>query len=83
MGVKIYEEQENYEQLFLDWSDMGINTAFISVALAYDEAFRKLALEHDVTIFIILPIFLIRMHFRNIRSGMPLHNTGIRQKRNG
>jgi len=57
IGVKIYEKQKNYEQLFREWSDMRINAAFISVALAYDEAFRKLALENDVKIFIILPIF--------------------------
>ncbi len=57
VGVKIYEQQENYQSMFQEWHEMGINTAFISVELAYDDDFRKLALENEVQVFIILPIF--------------------------
>ena len=57
IGVKIYEPQENYEQLFQEWRDMGINTAFVSVALAYDESFRSQALKDQVKVLIILPVF--------------------------
>jgi len=57
IGVKIYETQENYEPLFQQWKEMGINTAFVSVALAYDQLFRKHAVENKVQVFIILPVF--------------------------
>jgi uncharacterized lipoprotein YddW (UPF0748 family) len=57
IGVKIYDTQNNYDNLFKEWNDIGINTAYVSVALAYDIAFRKLAQEKNVDIFIILPIF--------------------------
>lgn len=57
IGVKIYETQASYRQLFREWNDMGINSAFVSVELAYDEAFRELARENDVMVFVILPIF--------------------------
>ena len=57
IGVKIYEQQTNYEFLFAEWKAIGINTAFISVDLAYDKTFRALARQNKVLIFIILPIF--------------------------
>lgn len=53
IGVKIYETQASYRQLFREWNDMGINSAFVSVELAYDEAFRELARENDVMVFVI------------------------------
>ena len=57
IGVKIYEQQTNYESLFTEWKAIGINTAFISVDLAYDKTFRHLARQNKVLVFIILPIF--------------------------
>lgn len=57
VGVKIYEPQENYQDLFEEWKDLGINKAFVSVDLAYDDSFRKQALNNEVQVFIILSIF--------------------------
>lgn len=57
IGVKIYERQTDYGSLFLQWKDLGINTAYVSVDLAYDFGFRTKARQADVDIYIIFPIF--------------------------
>ncbi len=57
IGVKIYERQTDYGPLFLQWKDLGINTAYVSVDLAYDIGFRTKAKQADVDIYIIFPVF--------------------------
>ena len=57
IGVKIYERQTDYGSLFLQWKDLGINTAYVSVDLAYDIGFRTKAKQADVDIYIIFPVF--------------------------
>ncbi len=57
IGVKIYEQQTDYGPLFLQWKDLGINTAYVSVDLAYDIGFRTKAKQAGVDIYIIFPVF--------------------------
>ena len=57
IGVKIYNTQSNYQGLVEEWNDLGINTALVSVDLAYDRSFRTLTSKNDIQVFIILPIF--------------------------
>ena len=57
IGVKIYNTQSDYQDLFEEWNEIGINMALVSVELAYDPSFRTLASKSDVQVFIILPVF--------------------------
>ncbi len=57
IGVKIYEQRSDYKQLFSEWKDLGINTAYVSVDLAYDMLFREEALENEVDVYIVFPVF--------------------------
>ena len=57
IGVKIYDHNEDFESLIIDWKDMGINTVFTSPQLFSDKKFSTIIRENDITSFIILPIF--------------------------
>ncbi len=57
IGVKIYEQQADYGPLFREWKILGINTAYVSVTLAYDQQFRTMAKENQVDVYIIFPVF--------------------------
>jgi len=57
IGVKIYEHKGSFPELFEEWNSLGINTAFVSASLDSNSEFRKLAKKHNITTFIILPIF--------------------------
>lgn len=57
VGVKIYEFEKSFPELFEEWRSLGINTAFVSVALGSQKEFRELANRNDISIFLILPIF--------------------------
>ena len=57
IGVKIYKQQDDYLALFSEWKEIGINTAYVSVALAYDSSFRLLAKKNKIMIYIVLPVF--------------------------
>ncbi len=57
IGVKIYDHNEDFESLIIDWKDMGINTVFTSPQLFSDKKFRTITKENGIKSFIILPIF--------------------------
>ena len=57
IGVKIYERAGDFPELFREWRSLGINTAFVSAALASNPEFRQLAQKNKVALFIILPTF--------------------------
>jgi hypothetical protein len=57
IGIKIYDHAGDFRQLFEEWRAIGINTAFVSPALASKPGFRKLARETGTAVYLILPIF--------------------------
>lgn len=57
IGIKIYDHTGDFRPLFEEWRAIGINTAFVSPALASKPEFRKLARESGTAVFLILPIF--------------------------
>ena len=57
IGVKIYEADGNLEPLFARFDELGINTLFVSEALASNEGFRTLARERRMPVFVIFPVF--------------------------
>ena len=57
IGVKIYEYQGNYHDLAEQWSGMGINTAFVSAALAANDSFRQALRSHNIPVYLIFPVF--------------------------
>jgi hypothetical protein len=57
IGVKIYERAGDFPGLFGEWRSLGINTAFVSAALASNPEFRQMARRNNVALFIILPTF--------------------------
>ena len=57
IGVKIYDYSGSFPRLFEEWDTLGINTAFVSAALASNPEFRGLAQQHSVAVFIIFPVF--------------------------
>ena len=46
IGVKIYDHQGSFDELFEEWNRMGINTGFCSQELIFDQDFMKEAKEH-------------------------------------
>ncbi|HUU37800.1 MAG TPA: hypothetical protein VMW46_06295 [Candidatus Desulfaltia sp.] len=57
IGVKIYAHEGALPELFAEWRALGINSVFVSPALASQGHFRELALEQGIALFLILPIF--------------------------
>lgn len=57
IGVKIYERDGAFPELFEEWRALGINTAFVSAALASDPGFRGMARTNGIALYIILPTF--------------------------
>jgi hypothetical protein len=57
IGVKIYEHTGSFDQLFGEWNNIGINTGFCSEELISDSEFMRQALKHDITTFVIFPVF--------------------------
>ena len=57
IGVKIYDHEGRFEELLEQWRTLGINTAFVSEALAANEGFRKSASAMQVAVFVIAPVF--------------------------
>jgi len=57
IGAKIYEHDGPYELLFEQWNTMGINTGFCSEDLISDREFMKAAREHQISTFVIFPVF--------------------------
>ena len=57
IGAKIYEHSGPYDQLFDQWKQLGINTAFSSERLITDRDFMNEAREHKISTFLIFPVF--------------------------
>lgn len=57
IGVKIYDYEKSYQDLFGEWLSLGINTALVSVSLLSDDEFRELARKFGIQLFVIVPIF--------------------------
>ena len=57
IGAKIYEHQGSYDLLFQQWNQMGINTGFCSEELISDPEFMREAREHQVSTFVIFPVY--------------------------
>lgn len=57
IGAKIYEHSGSYNSLFEQWNDLGINTGFCSQDLISDREFMNDAREHNISIFVIFPVF--------------------------
>jgi hypothetical protein len=57
IGVKIYAHEGSVPELFAEWRALGINTVFVSPALASQSPFRELARKQGISLFLILPIF--------------------------
>lgn len=57
IGAKIYEHEGSHRDLFRQWKQLGINTAFCSEELVSDPEFIKQARKHRVTAFVIFPVF--------------------------
>ena len=57
IGVKIYEAKGDLDRLFAGFDDLGINTLFVSEALAADARFRALARRRHMPVFVIFPVF--------------------------
>jgi hypothetical protein len=56
-GVKIYEFSGDCNALVAQWNHMGINTAFVSIQLASDTAFRQVLRKNNIALFVIFPVF--------------------------
>jgi hypothetical protein len=57
IGVKIYEYRGDYGALADRWAGTGINTAFVSTALAANDTFRQALQRHDIGVYLIFPVF--------------------------
>jgi hypothetical protein len=57
IGVKIYDHQGDFQELFDTWKEVGINTVFASTTLLSNEEFRSLSTTYGIKTFAILPIF--------------------------
>lgn len=57
IGAKIYEHSGSYKSLFEKWNDLGINTGFCSQDLIADRDFMNEARDHNISTFVIFPVF--------------------------
>jgi hypothetical protein len=57
VGVKIYDPVPDPEALFRDWKRLGIDTAFVSTALADSGTFLPAARRAGIRTFVITPVF--------------------------
>jgi len=57
IGVKIYEYHHDFNHLFKQWKEMGINTVFVGLSLDSNRTFREMAEKHNIKRFLIMPIF--------------------------
>jgi hypothetical protein len=57
VGVKIYAHEGSLPELFAEWRSVGVNTVFVSPALAAQGQFRELARRQGISLFLILPVF--------------------------
>lgn len=57
VGIKIYDYNGDFGSLAGKWKDMGINTAFVSSALAANDSFRMELRKRDIAVWVIFPVF--------------------------
>lgn len=57
VGVKIYEAAPPYDRFFREWRELGVNTLFVSEALARTKGFRDMAAAEGLPLFVIFPVF--------------------------
>ncbi len=57
IGVKIYEYSGDITTLFSEWTQLGINTVFVSPSLDSVPSFREQAAKHQIKRFLIIPTF--------------------------
>ena len=57
VGIKIYDASPPFEGLFRVWRELGVNTLFVSEALARTQEFRALAAAQGLLLFVIFPVF--------------------------
>jgi hypothetical protein len=57
IGVKIYDYSGDITALFSDWTQLGINTVFVSPSLDSVHSFREQAAENQIKRFLIVPTF--------------------------
>jgi hypothetical protein len=57
VGVKIYDYDKDFRDLFEQWESLGINAAFVSESLALKKEFMDLAKKYHIAVFVILPTF--------------------------
>ncbi len=57
IGVKIYDWNGSMVNLFQQWSELGINTAFSSLELLTNDEYRIRAAEQQISTFVIFPVF--------------------------
>lgn len=57
IGVKIYDYHGSMPDLFQQWSDLGINTAFSSLQLLTNNEYIERAAEHQISTYVIFPVF--------------------------
>jgi hypothetical protein len=57
VGVKIYQTKRDLQELFEEWTALGINTIFASEKLTSSGGFRALARKNDTDLFVIFPVY--------------------------
>jgi hypothetical protein len=57
IGVKIYEPVPDTEALFQEWKRLGIDTAFVSTALAESGSFIPAARRAELRTLVVTPVF--------------------------
>ena len=57
IGVKIYQYSGDFTTLFSEWTQLGINTVFVSPSLDSVPSFREQAAKHQIKRFLIIPTF--------------------------
>ena len=80
IGIKIYDYKGDYEILAGKWSEMGINTAFVSETLAANDTFRQALRKRDISVFIIFPIFQNPEYLKKYSSMSAITSKGLKAK---
>lgn len=57
IGVKIYQDPGNHQELFATWKKLGINTTFIGLDLACQDHFLQEVWVAGFRTFVVLPVF--------------------------
>lgn len=80
IGIKIYEYKGDYFALAAKWTEMGINTAYISAALAANDIFRQGLKKNKIAAFIIFPVFQNPEILKQDSSLYAITNRGVKAK---